>query len=92
MRPRRTPGSNAVFYLVGGTEDNDLWVRQNHATITSVWELDETDRAAIAAGENIELTVWGAGTPPIALRTTDEPLGAAQVSPRPYQPPFDLDA
>lgn len=79
MKPRRTPSSNQVFRLEGGTEDNDLWVR--HAleagvpTINSVWELTDEERAAIAAGANIELTVWGTGTPPVALRTTDEPLG-----------------
>jgi hypothetical protein len=79
MKPRRTHSSNQVFRLEGGTEDNDLWVRRDiedgEPTITSVWEPTAEERAAIAAGANIELTVWGMGTPPVALRPTDEPLG-----------------
>lgn len=82
MKPRRTPSSNKVFRLVGGTEDNDLWVRfgveDGEPTITSTWQLTDDERAEIAAGANIELTVWGVGTPPVAMRTTTEPLGAAR--------------
>lgn len=70
MKPRRIAASNKVYRLQGGTEDNDLWVEQDVAeqTITSTWELDEDERAAIAAGGTIDLTVWGAGTPPVALK------------------------
>jgi hypothetical protein len=64
---------------VGGTEDNDLWLRRDvedrYPVLVSVWELSKEERAAIAAGHNVELTVWGSGTPPVRLRTTDEPLG-----------------
>jgi hypothetical protein len=71
MKPRRCPDSTGVFRLVGGNEDNDLWVRQGSTDgepwIESVWELDETERAAIAAGATIELRVWGVGTPPVSL-------------------------
>jgi hypothetical protein len=82
MKPRRTHESNAVFHLPGGTEDNDLWLRRcvnedNEAMLVSVWEPDADERARIAAGENIELAVWGVNTPPIALGTTDVPLGKA---------------
>jgi hypothetical protein len=79
MRARRTPKSNKVFILEGGNEDNDLHVEIGEEdgipTITSVWELTPEERQQITAGFNIELTVWGQGTPPVALRTTDIPLG-----------------
>jgi hypothetical protein len=71
MRPRRTPTSTTVFRLAGGTEDNDLWVRQGDTDgdpwIESVWELDEDEIVAIAAGGTIELRVFGRGTPPVSL-------------------------
>lgn len=79
MKPRRTPTSNKVFELAGGTEDNHLWVRvaeeDGRAVITSVWELSSVERDLVVNGGNIELTVWGEGTPPVALRVTGEPLG-----------------
>lgn len=83
MRARRTPSSNRVFQLAGGTEDNDLWARVDSAggvvTVSSVWELTDDERAAVAAGANIELTVWGPGTPPVSMRTTDERIGARRA-------------
>lgn len=79
MKPRRTPSSNTVFSLPGGTEDNDLWVRRDvlagEPVICSVWVPTDEERAAIAGGANIELIVWGEGTPPVALRTTPEQPG-----------------
>jgi hypothetical protein len=80
VRPRRTRTSNRVFHLTGGTEDNDLWARQHidqdgEPTISSTWELSHEERRAVAEGANIELIVWGAGTPPVCLRTTTEPVG-----------------
>jgi rhodanese-related sulfurtransferase len=82
VKPRRTHESNAVFELAGGNEDNALWLRRavtedNEAVLVSVWEPDETERARIAAGENIELIVWGTGTPPCTVGITDVPLGKA---------------
>lgn len=72
MKPRRTPHSNGVFRLEGGTEDNDLWVentvdQDGRAVIVSVWEPDDAERAAIAGGQNLRLAVWGSGHPPVAL-------------------------
>lgn len=80
MRPRRTHASNQVFRLPGGTEDNDLWVtlRQDPRyglEISSTWQPTQAERDAIAAGANIELTVWGHGHPPVALGLTAGPLG-----------------
>jgi hypothetical protein len=86
VKPRRTHGSNQVFRLAGGNEDNDLWVRVGHdgdgtPIIYSTWEPTPEERERIAAGENIELAVWG-GQPPVSLVLTDVPLGkppAAEV-------------
>jgi hypothetical protein len=80
MRPRRTHESNQVFRLVGGTEDNDLWVTRTVTedgapVICSTWEPTDDERAAIADGANVELIVWGDGTPPVAMSTTTVALG-----------------
>jgi hypothetical protein len=75
MKPIRTAKTNTVFKLIGGTEDNDLCVfmgtEDGDPIVQSVWEPTDEERSALAAGANIELTVWGTGTPPVALRTTD---------------------
>lgn len=79
VRPRRTPTTEVVLSLPDGNEDNDLWVRVGRDggdwTITSVWEIEPADRAAILAGANIELIVFGRGHPPVDMRVTDEQLG-----------------
>lgn len=80
MKPRRTHNSNSVFRLAGGTEDNDLWVEKVEDTegnpcMRSVWVPTDEERAAVAAGANVYLIVWGTGTPPLAMGATDEPLG-----------------
>lgn len=77
VKPRRTHLSNKVYSLIGGTEDNDLWVYDDGEHLRSCWVPSDEERAAIAAGENIELIVWGQGTPPIAITTCNYPLGAA---------------
>lgn len=78
MKPRRTPSSNQVWRLQGGTEDNDLWaetrMQDGTPVIKSVWELTPAERQAVAEGANIALLVWG-GQPPVAIETTAEPLG-----------------
>lgn len=79
MKPRRTHDSTAVFHSPGGNEDNDLWVQRGEVegteTVSSVWEPTPEERARIAAGENIELVVYGGGQPPVRLAVTDVPLG-----------------
>lgn len=82
MKARRTHRSTTVFRLPGGTEDNDLWVEPMAAedgspVLGSTWEPTAEERQAIADGANIELLVWGEGTPPVCVRTTDVPLGKA---------------
>ena len=43
-----------------GSTDGQPWIE-------SVWELDEDERLALAAGGTIELRVWGSRTPPVSL-------------------------
>lgn len=76
MKPRRTHTSNQVYVLPGGNEDNDLWVHIDPAqgTVSSVWELTDEERRAIADGANIELIVWG-GQPPVGMQVVTTPLG-----------------
>lgn len=82
MKPRRTVHSTRTLSLPGGTEDNDLWIYdlpddEHMNVMCSVWEPSAQERDAIAKGENIRLLVWGRGHPPVAMETTDEPLGKA---------------
>jgi glycerol kinase len=72
VRPRRTARTTTVFRLDGGTEDNDLFVERitdadGCPVLISTWEPSPDERAAIAAGARIQLHVWGAGHPPVAL-------------------------
>lgn len=81
LRPRRTWLSNTVWGLPGGNEDNDLWVyidqhSDGHPLIRSTWVPTDEERARIAAGENVELIVWGMGHPPVAMEVVNYPLGA----------------
>lgn len=93
MRGRRTPSSNFVYRLPGGTEDNDLHVQlgRGYPTlderdpcagmpyIAAVFEPAPQERAAIARGANVELVVLGEGMPPVMLHVTDEqPTGRPQ--------------
>ena len=89
MKPRRTENSTDCLGLVGGTEDNSLWVQfvphdtdvdendpcYGNPAIQSVWELDDYERVKIAAGANIKLTVVGTGHPPVRMQITEEKLG-----------------
>lgn len=83
LRPRRFHSANKVFSLPGGTEDNDLWVRLHKIddeiigeclAMTSVFEITDEDRALIAGGANVALTLLGT-QPPVMVRLTDESLG-----------------
>ena len=71
MRPRCTPETTVVFRLQGGNEDNDLWGKRGREDgfpfVESVWELDDDERAAIAAGGTVELRVYTEVTPPVSL-------------------------
>lgn len=80
LKPRRTHRSTKVWRLPGGTEDNDLWVEERVAegdvpVQASTFVPTEKQRSRIAAGENIEVLIWGSGQPPIAVVLSDIPIG-----------------
>lgn len=81
MKPRRTHESTQCLDLAEGNEDNSLWVRVEsyedcgHVCVSSVWEPTEEERAAIADGQNIKLTVWGTTHPPVNVGVTDVGIG-----------------
>jgi hypothetical protein len=102
MKPRRTHRSNYTFRLGGASEDHDLWVeidnqpipdaseetvdKYGHQVIRSCWVPSDDERAAIAEGANIRLTVWGITTPPVAIDTTTEELGRRPEEPDTQHP------
>lgn len=68
MKPVRTPDSNALFTLPGGNEDNYLYAEQTvGGEIHSVWELHPAERAMLAGGGRVRLTIFGALVPPVLL-------------------------
>lgn len=76
MKPIRTPHTNAIYKLKGGTDENDLPVEQSldesgNPCLVSTWQLDDEERAAIAQGGTISLCVWGDGTPPVSLAVNE---------------------
>lgn len=75
MRPVPTTRTNKTYVLLGGTRENDLPVEvgseDGRPVIMSTWALTDEERASVAAGANIELTVWGSGQPPVALMVVD---------------------
>lgn len=81
LQPRRTHLSNVVFSLPGGNEDNDLWLWREQGPdgtrLRSTWVPTDEQRQAIADGANLELIVWGAGHPPVAIALCNYPLGKA---------------
>lgn len=74
MRPVKVENSNLVYR--GPSDDvGDLHCRrETPGVIESVWELDDAERAAIAAGDSIVLTIYSEPIPPVAMRL--EELGA----------------
>ena len=64
-----------MLRLARGIDGDELWVEateDEHGTVAvSAWELDDQERAAIAAGGRVELRVWGGGHPPVALRVEE---------------------
>lgn len=93
MKARRTHFSNAVARLPGGTEDNDLWHRQDidsrgDPIRCSVWEPDPAERQAIAEGRaNVMVVTWGTNVAPMTVLGTTEPLGAPPHRRPDIQPP-----
>lgn len=74
MKPIKTNHTDKVFKLIGGAEENDLWVDadRQQKTLTSTWHPDESDLAILNAGGSIELCVWGFGHPPVSLAVAEK--------------------
>lgn len=73
MQPVHVAEANVVFKLPGGSSENDLPVEaardeQGEHVLISTWEPDDDERAAIAAGANLQVLIWGTQHPPVALR------------------------
>lgn len=84
MKPVRTSWSTTTFVLKGGTEENDLPVEvaddeTGHPVLVSMWELTDDERRRISIGKRVVLTVWGIGTPPVALSVEEESTRAEPV-------------
>ena len=76
MKPVRTPWTNALYKLEGGSDENDLPLEKNHDAdeheiLLSTWELTNEERKAVADGKRIEVIIWGEEHPPIALRVEE---------------------
>jgi hypothetical protein len=85
MKSVRTPDCNVTLTLPGGTQDNDLPAQramlydttagetQEDARLgfVSRWLPDEREARKLEAGAAIELTIWGAAHPPVAVSVTD---------------------
>lgn len=64
-----------VCYRGPSADIGDLWcMRERPGVITVVFELDDSDRATIAGGGRIMLTLHNEPIPPIAIRTIDEAM------------------
>lgn len=72
MTPIKTPRSNRVYTLPGGTPLNDLPVELREDGICSTWELTPEERMAVAEGANIELMIYDYRTPPVSLAVASE--------------------
>lgn len=84
MRARRFPKANQIFQLVGGNEDNDLWVEVGVtddenlgevASLRSVWVFTDEERERVFTGANISLTILGKQQPPVMMQVTTEEIG-----------------
>lgn len=72
MRPVKHADADVVYR--GPTpEIGDLWcMRERPGLIVVVYELDDADRARIAAGGRIMLGIHNEPIPPISMQTIDE--------------------
>jgi len=77
VKPARTPFTNRIYKLQGGTKENDLPVEMNVdvkdvPVMISTWvTLDEAERERLVSGAPIELIVWGEAHPPVAIRVAN---------------------
>jgi len=72
VTPVKTDSSNMVY--VGPTPDiGDLHCeRLRSGVVRSVWWLTPEERAMVAEGANLSLTIWGEPIPSVSLDVTNE--------------------
>lgn len=71
MRPVRTHTSNVKY--VGRGDVGDLHgTRLQPGIVVIVWELEPAERALIAQGMNLALTIFNEPLPPVSLSLTPE--------------------
>lgn len=70
-KPIRTPDTNLVYKLPGGTEDNDLpCVREvvgGTPVICSTWQLDTDELVRVTETGCVDLAIWGEPIPPVNI-------------------------
>jgi hypothetical protein len=72
VKPVKHAGSD-VCYRGPSPDIGDLWcMRERPGLINVVYELDDAERAQIAAGGRIMLGVWNEPIPPLSMRILDE--------------------
>lgn len=75
MRPIRTAETNRTFVGPPGVGDLPVLIGEDttgQLAIRSTWDLEPEERAAIAAGANVALTVWVVQVP-VRLEVVDLP-------------------
>lgn len=66
------PPYNRVIHGPPGTDIGSLWIEVNideerHVVTASSWNLDERQKAMIAAGAHIRLSMWTYPIPPVSM-------------------------
>lgn len=72
MKPVRTPWTNSLYKLEGGTDENDLPIEKTHdadehPVLVSTWEVSPQEAQEIVKGKRIQVIIWGEEHPPIAV-------------------------
>jgi hypothetical protein len=74
MQPIDFPEKNRTFVKPESWTDQDchpLHVQDVGDRLVSCWKPDEAERARLAAGAPVHLTVWGRGHPPVLLEARE---------------------
>lgn len=89
MHPIKTARANVVYRGDGQTV-GDVWVeREAEGRVLLTYELDDADRAAIAAGGRLELAIYAEPIPPVSLAVIAAEL-SEPAGPHPGHP-LDVD-
>lgn len=83
MKPGRITGASVALGKPRGWDEEKegpcdaLWVRDRNGgddgQLESAWFPTDEEKAAIAAGRPVILTVWGRGHPPVSLNAYPQP-------------------